>query len=173
LWSCLPPAATAGPRPTVLGSPLPALKNSARVGWLISIADGPPALSTTWSQRSTARGESGPSNEAFATLVDGLGVAINQPQGGTLVADSVFFEVYVQSVFEIATVGSATAKSARPTKRRSGPDHQRRMSGRPHSSQVGAPRGRGSGRPGDLYSIGKPGCSSTLSRRRALQRQPL
>lgn len=51
-----------------------------------------------------AQGESDPSNETFVTLADGLGVGINQPQGGTLVADSVFFEVYVQSVFEIASV---------------------------------------------------------------------
>jgi len=51
-----------------------------------------------------AQGESDPSGETFVTLADGLGVAINRPQGGTLVADSVFFEVYVQSVFEIATV---------------------------------------------------------------------
>jgi len=51
-----------------------------------------------------SQGESDPSNETFVTLADGLGVAINQPQGGALVADSVFFEVYVQSVFEIASV---------------------------------------------------------------------
>jgi hypothetical protein len=51
-----------------------------------------------------AQGESDPSNETFVMLTDGIGVAINRPQGSALVADSVFFEVYVQSVFEIASV---------------------------------------------------------------------
>jgi len=52
-------------------------------------------------------GESGPSNEAVVTLADGIGLSINQPQPGAFVADSVYFDVYVQSVFEVASVTAA------------------------------------------------------------------
>ena len=56
-----------------------------------------------------AAGESAPSSEASITLADGISVAINHPQPGASVSAQVFFEIYVQSVFQIATVTAAIA----------------------------------------------------------------